>query len=258
MNGNVQDELTSGLISIFFKAPQNMLKNYFDKCIKEYQEFKRNKKQTNQQHKTNIKSHGKMSMEEFMQMDGQKETIVVSDLKEFEKKAKEYGIGFAVKSRPVYQLDANGKALKDEKGKPIPVMDYSECKLKKDEKGDIVYNYEKCRIVKDEYGHDVMGDDGKPKLEEGSPLPVPELEEGSKKAQPMMEYTIFFKAENQKVLTECFKDYIDGEEKKKQKIQDRYEKKQNIKEMIKKNKEKMGEVNKDNPEKHHNRGEQSL
>ena len=60
-------------------------------------------------------------------------------------------------------------------------------------------------------------------------------------------------------MTMAFKEYAQKNELKKAKDKDKASRpKKNIKEQIKKYKEKMKEINKDTPEKHHNRGEKSL
>ena len=104
--------------------------------------------------------------------------------------------------------------------------------------------------------------------------------------KPLMQYNVYFKAQDLDVITEAFKAYTkehdkhlerDAEKahKKQEKVQKKEEKKEmktkkkeqkiqkkkerkNVKEMIKKNKARADKFNRDNPEKKRNRGERSL
>ena len=126
-----------------------------------------------------------------------------------------------------------------------------------DENGEPVMDDSKCIYEKNDRGEFILDDEGNKKLTKDSPLPVPLLEETSAKPEPLLEYTIFFQAKDAKIIEHAFKKYIEDHDKKLSRNKDRSER-TNIKDMIKKFKDKMSEVNADNPEKHHNRGEQSL
>lgn len=95
-----------------------------------------------------------------------------------------------------------------------------------------------------------------------------------KTGKPMKQFTVFFDARNTEVIQAAYKDYVDRSEKAVEKETMKAERKQerktrrgeprenkskvNIKQMIKTNTARANDINKDNPEKHHNRGAQSL
>ena len=86
--------------------------------------------------------------------------------------------------------------------------------------------------------------------------------------EPKKQFTVFFDARNTEVMQAAYKDFVDRSEKvtkkeasrteKIQDIKDKIKYKVNIKQMIKTNTERANNINKNNPEKHHNRGAQSL
>ena len=169
-------------------------------------------------------SHGKIKADEFMAREGKKESINIkdTDAKDFEKKAKHFGVDFTIVAE-----DA------------------------RDEKGNQLFDYSKCKIMKDENGLDLMDENGKPKLAEDSLKP-----------EPLKEFSITFMANDAMTMENCIKSYLKDHEKKlannKRLANDPDHHRINIKEMIVTFAEKAKELNKDNPEKHHNRGEKSL
>jgi len=170
-------------------------------------------------------------------------SLTVADSDVFHQTMKDWGLQYAIKEMPV--LDEKGKEIfADENGKPVV--------SKINDKGE--------KSFYDEDGKQIDND----------------------KVMPLKEFVVFFDSRHTEVLTNAFKDYqkrceekaekaeekADKKEEKAEKAEEKADKKekkaekkserQNISQTIKKNKERMKEVNKDNPEKHHNRGEQSL
>lgn len=191
--------------------------------------------------------HGKMDIKDLVAKDRETTSINVNDTetKLWDKICKKLGVDYSIEESP----------LKDERGNQV--FDYSKCRIVKDENGEPVMDDSKCIYEKNDRGEFILDDEGNKKLTKDSPLPVPLLEETSAKPEPLLEYTIFFQAKDAKIIEHAFKKYIEDHDKKLSRNKDRSER-TNIKDMIKKFKDKMSEVNADNPEKHHNRGEQSL
>lgn len=191
--------------------------------------------------------HGKMDLKDLVAKDRETSFIAVNDTdtKLWDKICDEMGVDYSIQEKPAL----------DEKGNQV--LDYSKCRLVKDENGEPVMDESKCIFEKDEHGEFILDDDGNKKLTKDSPLPVPLLEETSAKPQKVFEYDIVFQAKDAKIIELAFKKYIEEHDKKIDLNKARSEK-VNIKDMIKVFKDKMSEVNQDNPEKHHNRGEQSL
>lgn len=157
-------------------------------------------------------------------------TLTIDDAGMFARTMKSWGVQYAMKEMPV--LDEKGnEVFVDAKGKSVSVE---------------------------------IGDKGEKSFfdETGKQLRKAEV-------KPLKEFVVFFDSRNTDVLTNAFKDYQNrcaGKAKRIEKIAERQaeqkekkqQRKENIKKTIQKYKEKMKTVNKNNPEKHHNRGEQSL
>ena len=247
----VQDELSKGLIAIVFKSFQ--FSKDFAKAVGDFLESDKQKHSRGGGAADKEVKHGKMKTKDFIEKEGQKESIKVNDIKDWDKVAKHFGVDYAVERREVL----------DEKGKPV--MDYSDCEFEYETDGKTPkFDYSECKIKKDKLGLDMKDEKtGLPILEPGSPDPKPVLADKSPQPKKQYEYTVFFKAQDTSVINLAFEDFVKKNEKKQQRSEQKYEKKHghkrvNIKEMIQEFKAKAEEQNKDNPEKHHNRGEQSL
>lgn len=198
-------------------------------------------------YKENEVQHGKMDLKDLVSKDRETTSIKINDTetKLWDKICKESGVDYSIVESPA----------RDDKGNQM--YDYSMCRVVKDENGEPVMDDSKCIYEKDDKGEFILDDDGNKKLTKDSPNPVPLLEENSPKPQPLHEYNIVFQAKDHAVIELAFKKYVEEHDKKIDLNKSKAEK-VNIKDMIKVFKEKMSEVNADNPEKHHNRGEQSL
>lgn len=206
----------------------------------------------------------KMEFKDFVQkIDSNHGTVSTFNISEhddiFDKVMIKYGIPYATREFPL--LDDDGKQI----------YDYSKCKYEKDEHGADVMDYSECLIKKDEHGKPLFEKEERsdaegnkyfvevPVLESGSPEPKKKLEKGSPQPELVKQYSICFDQRFTEAMTMAFKEYAQKNELKKAKDKDKASRpKKNIKEQIKKYKEKMKEINKDTPEKHHNRGEKSL
>lgn len=196
---------------------------------------------------------GKMSIEDLLGQGKGTSTIKIDDLEEWDKVAEQYGVDYAIVEKQVYEND-----------NITPKMDYSNCIIEKNPDGTDKMDYTRCKKAKDENGYEKFDDKGLPILEDDSLPPEPVLAEGSPEPVPLKECTVFFKAQDTDVITEAFKDYVhNGFNKDLQKAKEKdalgkSNEKLNIKSMIKEFTEKAKELNKNNPERHHNIGEQSL
>ncbi len=213
----------------------------------------------------------KMEFKDFMEkMDSDRGTVTSFDISEhdeiFDKVMTQYGIPYTTKEEPL--LDDNGNKL----------YDYSKCKFEMDANNMPVMDYTGCKFEEDEFGQPIMdtrtitpNDKGgnpdsskafevsEPRLAKGSPEPKPKLDKSSKKPEPIKQYTIYFDQRYTEPMTKAFKEYTRRNDLKKAHDKEKIERpKKNIKDTIKKMKEKMKLVNKESPEKHHNRGAQSL
>ena len=228
--------------------------NWFGKGIKDILNTNHNNREN---HVVNEPKRGKQTLEELLNQGKGASTITVDNLEEWDKIADKFHVDYAIREKDVFENDNK-----------TPKMDYSNCIIEKNPDGTDKMDYTRCTKVKDENGYDKLDDNGIPILDENSLPPEPVLAEGSPEPVPLKEYTVFFKGQDTEVISEAFKEYINrkGLEKDldkakkvdKESILGKNKEKVNIKSMIKDFTEKAKELNKNNPEKHHNLGEQSL
>ena len=217
----MQEEISERTIALGEKGTK-FTADMLLRMMRSYLEFmKRTIENAAQKSKEEVIPHGKMTIEELVKQNKGATAMVIDDIKDWDEIAAKYGVDYAAVQAPVLDQEGN-------------------------------------KIMKD--------------------------------GQPLMQYNVYFKAQDTEVITEAFKQYVTYEQRKAerlaarakektdkraQKVQKKAEKAQqkaqkkeqkmtkrrnhtNVKEMVKKNKERAAKHNRTLKEKNRSRGDRSL